>query len=126
MTKKKSGKSDDFPNVKGCHTNPEPAKVKVYDPPVPGTVIKDFGNYRVVVTHSTVEEMKGRVVYAVINNVYGVIEEECSVLPQALLHATQFNKEMTNDHWQERLKPTGMMVPTGAQMVQPGPQGRGH
>lgn len=97
--------------------------VKAYEPAVPGVIIKDFGNYRVVVARSTVEEMKGRIVYAVINNIYGVVEEECSVLPQALLHAGQFNKEMTNDHWQERLNPTGMMMPTGAQVI---PQGRKH
>lgn len=99
---------------------------KAYAEPVAGTVIKDFGNYRVVVDRSTVEEMKGRMVYAVINNNTGIIEEECSVLPQALLHAGQFNKEMTNEHWMERLNPTGMMVPTGAQMIASGPQGRGH
>lgn len=99
---------------------------KAYAKATPGTVIKDFGNYRVIVDHSTVAEMNQRMVYAVINNKTGIIEEECSVLPQALLHAGQFNKEMTNDHWEERLNPpqgNRMMVPTGAQVVQQGPQG---
>lgn len=99
---------------------------KAYAKAAPGTVIHDFGNYRVIVDLSTVEEMKGRMVYAVINNNTGIIEEECSVLPQALLHAGQFNKEMTNDAWQARLNPTGMMVPTGGQMIQSGPKGRSH
>ena len=84
---------------------------------LPGTVIKDFGVYRVEVVESGVEEMKGRIVYAVINNDTGVTEEECSVLPQALLHAGQFNKEMVNDAWEKRLNPSGMMVPTGPQVV---------
>lgn len=91
----------------------EETPVKAYAPAIPGVIIKDFGHYRVQVQESSVEEMKGRIVYAVINNTYGVVEEECSVLPQALLHAGQFNKEMTNDHWEQRLNPTGMMVPTG-------------
>lgn len=93
---------------------PEPT---VYNEPKIGRVIRDFGAYRVVVGNSTVEEMKGRVVYAVINNDTGVVEEECSVLPQALLHAGQFQKEMQNDRWEQRLNPTGMMVPTGPQVL---------
>jgi len=98
----------------------EKVEAPVYNDPQVGRVIRDFGLYRVVVDNSTVEEMKGRVVYAVINNDTGVIEEECSVLPQALLHAGQFNKEMLNDRWKDRLAPTNMMVPTGAQIVPPG------
>ncbi len=117
MTQKKSGKEKVLSpdTTKDVVATPKGA----WDEPILGVVIKDFGNYRVVVARSTVEEMKGRIVYAVINNIYGVIEEECSVLPQALLHAGQFNKEMTNDAWQERLNPTGMMVPTGPMVVDP-------
>lgn len=106
MTKKKSGKIV-VPEVEET----------VYNDPKIDRVIRDFGLYRVVVANSTVEEMKGRVVYAVINNDTGVVEEECSVLPQALLHAGQFQKEMQNDRWENRLNPSNMMVPTGPQIV---------
>lgn len=112
MTEKKSG------NEKQVIPKME---IPVYNAPMVDRTIRDFGLYRVVVANSTVEEMRGRVVYAVINNDTGVVEEECSVLPQALLHAGQFNKEMKNDQWEQRLNPPGMMVPTGPQVI-----GRGH
>lgn len=130
MTKKKSGKERMEGDAEHALTTAPKKEIvvpeaPVYNDPLPGRVIKDFGLYRVVVAKSTVEEMKGRIVYAVINNDTGVIEEECSVLPQALLHAGQFAKEMRNDGWERRLNPTPMMVPTGPAVIE-GPKGRGH
>lgn len=66
-------------------------------------VVRDFGLYVVGVGKSISPEANGRSVFQIVHKTWGVVEEEASMLPTALIHAYQFNSAVRNDNWEDRL-----------------------